>query len=103
MHRYYIPPTFFSPTHFLSMTRRSPRKKAISPETIAISDDEQQFMAIASDDQYVLLHSIELTRTSLMNINMPMMMRRNPSIPNSSHGKKNTKRTGKYGPFVPFV
>ena len=35
------------------MTRRSPRKKAISPETIAISDDEQQFMAIASDDQYV--------------------------------------------------
>ena len=37
------------------MARRSQRKKAISPETIAISDDDHEFMAVASDDQYVAL------------------------------------------------
>jgi hypothetical protein len=75
------------------MARRSPRKKAISPETVAISDDEQQFMAVASDDQYValwflfvvlskaflLLLSIELTRM-WMNFNTPMRTRGNPSL-----------------------
>jgi len=34
------------------MSRRSPRKKAISPEIVVNSDDEE-LMAVASDDQYV--------------------------------------------------
>jgi hypothetical protein len=34
------------------MARRSPRKKAISPVTIMESDDED-FVAVASDDLYV--------------------------------------------------
>jgi hypothetical protein len=33
------------------MSRRSPRKKAITPVTVVDSDDE--FMAVASDDLYV--------------------------------------------------
>ena len=38
--------------HSLLMSRRSPRKKAISPEIILDSDDED-FAAVASDDPYV--------------------------------------------------
>lgn len=34
------------------MSRRSPRKKAISPE-IVISSDDEELMAVASEDQYV--------------------------------------------------
>jgi hypothetical protein len=33
------------------MSRRSPRKKAISPVTVLDSEDED-FMAVASDDPY---------------------------------------------------
>jgi hypothetical protein len=36
------------------MSRRSPRKKAISPVAIVTSDDED-FVAVASDDPYVAL------------------------------------------------
>ena len=35
------------------MARRSPRKKAISPEAVAYSSDEN-FNVVASDDQYAL-------------------------------------------------
>jgi hypothetical protein len=35
------------------MARRSTRKKAISPETI-LESDEEGFVAVASDDQYVV-------------------------------------------------
>ena len=47
---------FSSLFHFLSMARRSPRKKAISPVPVVESDDEG-FLAVVSDnsDQYVVL------------------------------------------------
>lgn len=37
------------------MSRRSPRKKAISPVTVIESEDEE-FVGVASDDQYVALN-----------------------------------------------
>jgi hypothetical protein len=76
------------------MARCSLRKKAISPETIANSDGEQQFMAVASDDQYVvlwflfvvlsiyfhLLLSIGLTTMMLLNAITPTRTRANLSL-----------------------
>lgn len=43
----------FSPPFFSLMARRSPRKKVISPVTVANSDEEE-FAAVASDDQYMI-------------------------------------------------
>lgn len=41
------------------MPRRSQRKKAISPETIVDSSSESdEFVAIASNDQYVTVNSL---------------------------------------------
>jgi hypothetical protein len=80
----FSPTGIFSPSHFYSMSRRSPRKKAITPEFVATSDDED-FVAIASDHPYVasyfvlcpLLTFIYLSPTAsmgriLMTFNSPM-------------------------------
>ena len=48
------------------MARRSPRKKAVSPEAVADSSDEN-FIAVASDDQYAspLLYSTKISSFTL--------------------------------------
>jgi hypothetical protein len=54
-HLHQVFTNWFSPPPLLlfSMARRSPRKKAISPETIVQSQsDDEDFLAVASDDQY---------------------------------------------------
>jgi hypothetical protein len=75
------------------MARRSLHKKIISPETISNSDEEQQFMAVAPDDLYVvlwsllvvlkdflLLLSIGLTAVALLDAITLKRTRGNPSL-----------------------
>ena len=86
------------------MARRSLCKKAISPETIVNSDGEE-FMVAASDNQYVVLWfflSIRLTMDVVVE-HPSAPQDQGKTFPDSSHGEKNTKRAGKYGPFVPFI
>jgi hypothetical protein len=42
------------------MTRRSPRKKAISPVTVPNYSDDEEFAPIASDDQYMIFLCLNL-------------------------------------------
>ena len=90
------------------MSRRSPRKKAISPVAIVTSDDED-FMAVATEDPYVALRiflgviflfffiffSIVLMGTKLTSFSIVMpMTKANP--PKSTLSEKNPK-------FTPYV
>jgi hypothetical protein len=108
VHLLYIPPTVFSPAHFFSMARRSQRKKAISPETIAISDNDHEFMAVASNDQYVALYITFVCSTQqrfsfFITCNSVDKNMDEHKLMEEDHGKKNAKPTRKYSRFVPFI
>ena len=86
------------PTLSLSlMTRRSPRKKAISPEAVVDSGDEN-FIAVASDDPYALQLVCSNLQSFLIFIFYSLDEDEEESLQDSHHGKKK-----KYGRFVPFV
>jgi hypothetical protein len=81
------------------MARRSPRKKAISPEAVVVSEDEG-FNAVASDasDQYVSYSSFIVS----CEINLSYLYRLEEEEDKSFQKDNNGKRN-KYGSFVPFV
>ena len=79
------------------MSRCSQCRKAISPEPIIISD-EDDFVAVASDDKYVASHFC-----CHQSFHFVIFYSLEDNIDNQDHGKNTTKPARKYGPFVPFV
>ena len=91
------------------MARRSPRKKNISPEPVVVESDDNEFMGVASDDQYVasffwFVITYQLFFNSLEDdLDLQHADEDETGYLQSSKGKKETKLVHNYGSFVPFV
>ena len=94
------------------MARRSPRKKTLSPETVpeTVSDDDN-FVAVASDDPYVFFILFLEGFVAFLNLIIYRLEEEDEeevSVHNEKDNKtlakkKTNNSRGKYGPFVPFV